>query len=149
MLITEVGRLSETWEQLNKQNHSKILDVAQYDIRLERMATERAKANQKYFASEREKEALANQSNTYLRLSNNQKAAITVLESERRAFVSKLANAEKELVEHQAAEKLLEKKISDIEREKNERAAAYAALQKQFVEVCISTIDLSSPMFGR
>lgn len=135
MLISEVGRLSETWEQLNKQNHSKILEIAQYDVRLERMATERAKANQKYFASEREKEALANQSNTYLRLSNNQKAAISLLESERRAFTSKLANAEKELVERQAAERLLKKKISDIEREQNERAAAYLALQKQFAEV--------------
>lgn len=135
MLISEVGRLSETWEQLNKQNHSKILELAQYDVRLERMATERAKANQKYFASEREKEALANQSNTYLRLSNNQKAAISILESERRAFVNKLANAEKELVEHQAAENLLEKKINDIERERSEKIAAYAALQKQFAEV--------------
>lgn len=135
MLISEVGRLSETWEQLNKQNHSKILELAQYDVRLERMATERAKANQKYFASEREKEALANQSHTYLRLSNTQKAAITILEDERRALVNKLANADKELVEHQSAESLLEKKISDIERERSEKAAAYAALQKQFSEV--------------
>lgn len=135
MLISEVGRLSETWEQLNKQNHSKILDLAQYDVRLERMATERAKANQKYFASEREKEALVNQSNTYLRLSNNQKAAISILESERRAFVTKLATCERELVAHQAAETLLEKRISEIERERSEKAAAYAALQKQFAEV--------------
>lgn len=134
MLISEVGRLSETWEQLNKQNHSKILDLAQYDVRLERMATERAKANQKYFASEREKEALVNQSNTYLRLSNNQKAAISILESERRAFVTKLATCERELVAHQAAETLLEKRISEIERERSEKAAAYAALQKQFAE---------------
>lgn len=142
MLISEVGRLSETWEQLNKQNHSKILDLAQYDIRLERMATEKAKANQKYFAAEREKEALTNQSNTYLRLSNNQKATISILESERRAFMNKLANAEKEVVEREAAARLLEKRIGDVEREKNERVASHAALQRQFTEVGCQTTEL-------
>lgn len=135
MLISEVSRLSETWEQLNKQNQSKVFDLAQYDVRLERMATEKAKANQKYFASEREKEALTNQSNLYHRLSTNQKAVIAQLEEEKRALTNKLVNAERELAERQAAEGLLKTKIKDLEKIKDAHTSEFTTLQRQFDEV--------------
>lgn len=135
MLISEVSRLSETWEQLNKQNQSKVFDLAQYDVRLERMATEKAKANQKYFASEREKEALTNQSNLYHRLSTNQKAVIAQLEEEKRALTSKLVNAERELAERQAAEGLLKTKIKELEKIKDAHTSEFTTLQRQFEEV--------------
>lgn len=99
------------------------------------MATEKAKANQKYFASEREKEALTNQSNLYHRLSNNQKAVIAQFEEEKRALTSKLVNAEKELAERQTAEDLLKAKIKEVERARDLHTSEHAVLQRQFDEV--------------
>lgn len=135
MLIAEVSKLSETWEQLNKQNQSKVFELAQYDVRLERMATEKAKANQKYFASEREKEALTNQSNVYQRLSNQQKGAINLLENEKHALLNKLTNAEKELQEHQTAQNLFDKKISELVKTAEEHKAKAVTSEKQLEEV--------------
>jgi E3 ubiquitin-protein ligase BRE1 len=135
MLISEVSRLSETWEQLNKQNQSKVLDVAQYDLRLERLANEKAKANQKYFASEREKEALTTQVTLYTRLSTNQKGVIEKLEREQQALSEKSLNAEKELAERIKAEQMLEGIIKRVQQELTDLQTKWTALRQQFDNV--------------
>ena len=137
MLITEVTRLSEAWEHLNTQNHSKILELAQYDARLERAAAEKSKSTQKYFASEREKEALNNQVNVYNRLTQTQKAALEKLEEVRRALHGKLANAEKEIAENEKAVKVHQDKIGSLGQEKSRLEHQNGSLQKQTAEVSI------------
>ena len=135
MLITEVTRLSEAWEHLNTQNLSKILDLAQYDTRLERAAAEKSRTTQKYFASEREKEALISQVNIYTRLTQTQKGAYDKLEEEKRALYGKLANAENEISEHEKAAKMHQDKIGSLGLEKGKLDFQNGSLSKQLSEV--------------
>ena len=137
MLISEVTRLSETWEALNAQNQNKILELAQYDMRLERLAVERTKAHQKYYAVEREKEALVAQIAISEKVTKAQKVNLDRSEDERRSIESKLALVEKELSEAKKARietenmhKSAKRSQQDAEYHKKSAEMAHGAAQK-------------------
>lgn len=109
MLISEVTRLSETWEALNSQNGNKVFELSQYDARLERLAVERTKAHQKYYAVEREKEALLAQIAIGEKLTKAQKTNLERGEEERRHLVHTVEVLEKEVAQHRLARSQAEK----------------------------------------
>jgi len=56
-LYTEIERLSALWENLDKQVKDKVFDLAAVEERIQKAATEKAKADNKYFATMRQKDA--------------------------------------------------------------------------------------------
>jgi E3 ubiquitin-protein ligase BRE1 len=56
-LYTEIERLSALWENLDKQVKDKVFDLAVMEERIQKAATEKAKADNKYFATMRQKDA--------------------------------------------------------------------------------------------
>jgi len=56
-LYTEIERLSALWENLDKQVKDKVFDLAIMEERVQKAATEKAKADNKYFATMRQKDA--------------------------------------------------------------------------------------------
>lgn len=101
MLVAEVSKLSEVWDTLNKQNRDKILELAQYERRIEQISMEKQKAIQKYFACEREKEAIANEREAHMRVAASAKAAIELMREEERSLNAKITAAELEITKRQ------------------------------------------------
>ncbi|WRT70184.1 uncharacterized protein IL334_007178 [Kwoniella shivajii] len=57
-LYTEVEGLSKLWETLDQTVHSKVFELKDGELRISRLNTEKAKADNKYFSAMRAKEAV-------------------------------------------------------------------------------------------
>ena len=57
-LYTEVEGLSKLWEGVERTVHSKVFDLKDNELKMGRLATEKAKADNKYFQAMRAKEAI-------------------------------------------------------------------------------------------
>ncbi|KAK8853258.1 E3 ubiquitin-protein ligase BRE1 [Kwoniella newhampshirensis] len=57
-LYSEVEGLSKLWEGLDQTIHSKVFELKDGELRISRLTTEKAKADNKYFAAMRSKEAV-------------------------------------------------------------------------------------------
>ncbi|KAI9456516.1 BRE1 E3 ubiquitin ligase-domain-containing protein, partial [Lactarius psammicola] len=60
-LYDEIGKLSTAWESLQAQVTSKVFDLAAAEERIMRVNLDKAKADNKFFAAMREKEAVENE----------------------------------------------------------------------------------------
>lgn len=57
-LYTEVDGLAKLWEGLEKTYNSKVFELKDGEMKMSRLATEKAKADNKYFQAMRTKEAI-------------------------------------------------------------------------------------------
>ena len=140
MLISEVTRLSETWEVLNRQNQNKVFDLAQYDARLELAARDRGRANQKYFASEREKETLVAQLTIADKMKGVQKTAIERQKEEAVALRARLADAELDLAKLRAEVAKGEQAVTEARREQTRSETRLEGAEKAAQEVRVASL---------
>lgn len=85
MLITEVDRLSSAWQTLDVQNRDKVLNLIQHEEKVARILSEKAKADNRYFAAMRAKEALAAENLVLNKTSDKQSKAIAACEEAAKA----------------------------------------------------------------
>lgn len=131
MLVAEVSRLSEAWDTLNKQNHDKIFDLAGYEKKLEQYSIDKQKATQKYFASERDKEAILQQHKSLSLAKEQQAKVLEVQEATQRALHAQLASLKSEVAEHQSLLTEAEQKISEKTSMINKEAAAADSARRE------------------
>ncbi|KAI0675260.1 BRE1-domain-containing protein [Trametes maxima] len=95
-IYSELDKLSTAWEALDKQVKSKVYDLAALEDRVAKAAIERAKAENKFYAAVRDKDAV---------------------EFERKNLARNLDKAGKALDKLTQSEKHLEGRIRDLDRE--------------------------------
>ena len=139
MLISEVTRLSEAWTQLDSQNSSKIFDLAHHERLIQQYVSEKTKAQNKYFQSERDKEAVGQQVEVYTRLAKQQKAVITSLNEEKISNAKRLRMLEEELSLRENVVKQHKEKLDSLEQDDKKRALEYNAQLKVAADVSVRT----------
>ncbi|KEI39745.1 uncharacterized protein L969DRAFT_75161 [Mixia osmundae IAM 14324] len=97
MLVSEIERLSAAWQALDEQNRSKVLDMVNYEDRLGKAAADKAKADNRYFAAMREKEAVAQDRDFVTRLKDKQAISLKELADSQAALSTRLSDAEDEI----------------------------------------------------
>lgn len=85
MLITEVDRLSSAWQTLDTQNRDKVLSLMQHEEKTARLLSEKAKADNRYFAAMRAKEALTAENLVLSKTSEKQSKALAASEEASKA----------------------------------------------------------------
>lgn len=106
MLINEVERLSAAWQMLDEQNRDKVLNLVLYEEKLTKLVTEvgltlrlktianvaaqKSKADNKYFAAMRAKEALLGENQVLTKAAERQTKAIEALNDTKAALLEQL-----------------------------------------------------------
>ncbi|KAI0328649.1 BRE1-domain-containing protein [Cubamyces sp. BRFM 1775] len=109
-LFAELDKLSAAWENLDRQVNSKVYDLSTLEERVQKAGVERAKAENKFYAAVRDKEAIDN---------------------ERKNLVRNLDKAGKALDKLAANEKALNTRIHDLEKEISLSRKAVEALKEE------------------
>ena len=125
---------------MNRQNQNKVFDLAQYDARLELAARDRGRANQKYFASEREKETLVAQLTIADKMKVVQKTAIERQKEEAVALRARLADAELDLAKLRADVAKGEQAVLEAKREQTRSETRLEGAEKAAQEVCAAFV---------
>ncbi|KAI0775654.1 BRE1-domain-containing protein [Trametes elegans] len=115
-LYTEVDRLSVAWEALDRQVKRKVYDLAALEERLLRTNTERAKAENKFYAAVRDKEAHETERKNLARHLEKANKAMDKLK-EQDDNLAKQTRAAKKEVEH----------WQQLAKSQQEQAALYVA----------------------
>ncbi|KAJ8462214.1 hypothetical protein ONZ51_g11039 [Trametes cubensis] len=109
-LFAELDKISAAWENLDRQVNSKVYDLSALEERVQKAGVERAKADNKFYAAVRDKEAIDN---------------------ERKNLVRNLDKAGKALDKLAASEKALNTRVHDLEREISLSRKAMDALKEE------------------
>ncbi|KAF8518778.1 hypothetical protein JB92DRAFT_2901673 [Gautieria morchelliformis] len=119
-LFSEIERLSAAWEALDRQNKAKVFDMDAMDVKLQKMAGEKAKADNKYFGAMRQKEAAEAERKACSRtLEKLQKTVDRFTEAEK-GYASKMANLEKEITLHKSCGDTIGGQVAQLERQGQE-----------------------------
>lgn len=97
MLSDEVDRLSAAYDQLERQAESRVTNVARLEDKILRLTTEKAKADNKYFAAMRAKDALDAEKRALTRSAERQTKVIERYMDTERALQAQIQLAEKEV----------------------------------------------------
>ncbi|KAH8920247.1 BRE1-domain-containing protein [Atractiella rhizophila] len=122
MLYGEVDRLSAAWQTLDEQCSNKVFTLVGLEEKVAKLLTEKAKADNRYFAAMRAKEALQGENQVLNRLTDKQQKAVeSTLESNKTISAS----------------------LTNIEQELNQQRVAYRTLQSRFEELTLQSQDLT------
>ncbi|PVG02505.1 hypothetical protein CPB86DRAFT_697268 [Serendipita vermifera] len=129
-LYTEIERLSALWESLDKQLKNKIFDLSVMEEKLGKSATEKAKADNKYFATMRELEAQKTVRSTQAREITKQAKFIERLAETEKSLTAQVHNLEKENLQLQKLISTRDLSISES-RQQAERNQGLLELETQ------------------
>lgn len=139
-LMMEIESLGKAWAGLEEQNKNKVLDLVAKEEQLQRLSAEKAKADQKYFAVMKAKDAALADAQALRRSSKKQTEVIERLSEVERTLTQQLSLQEKELSATRQAIELGSNKynmlvqqhnetLNQLETSKREHSAAAALLQ--------------------
>ncbi|GAA5856425.1 hypothetical protein JCM9279_001716 [Rhodotorula babjevae] len=142
MLYGEIDRLSAAWQSLDEQNASKVFNLAALEDKVQRLSADKAKADNRYFATMRQKDALSGESAVLQKLAEKQQQKIESQAEVQRALGQQLAHAEKEISMHQNNVRAWQEQNSDFKR-KN------AELQLRSEQTTLQVAELTSRLNDR
>ncbi|ORX40542.1 BRE1 E3 ubiquitin ligase-domain-containing protein [Kockovaella imperatae] len=117
-LYTEVEGLSKLWEGLDKTAHSKVFDLKDTELKMGRLATEKAKADNKYFQAMRTKEAIDVECKTAQRSVEKQLKMLDKAQEVEKALNAQLATHEKGLTALKTEAMDLQRRLASVSSEK-------------------------------
>ncbi|GAA6052195.1 hypothetical protein JCM3770_000790 [Rhodotorula araucariae] len=120
MLYGEIDRLSAAWQSLDEQNASKVFNLAALEDKIQRLSADKAKADNRYFATMRQKDALGGETAVLQKLAEKQQQKIESQAEVHRALSQQLAQAEKEISMHQSNVRAWQEQNSDFKRKNAE-----------------------------
>ncbi|BGP40652.1 E3 ubiquitin-protein ligase bre1 [Rhodotorula kratochvilovae] len=120
MLYGEIDRLSAAWQSLDEQNASKVFNLAALEDKIQRLSADKAKADNRYFATMRQKDALGGETAVLQKLAEKQQQKIESQAEVQRALSQQLAHAEKEISMHQNNVRAWQEQNSDFKRKNTE-----------------------------
>ncbi|KAL7409085.1 BRE1 E3 ubiquitin ligase-domain-containing protein [Mrakia frigida] len=116
-LYGEVERLSKSWEDVANQANSKVLNLKEMEEKVSKLATEKAKADNKYFAAMRTKEAVEVERKVAQRNVEKQIKVLEKLSESERNLTTQLSLQEKEATILKASIRQFKDRIMELERE--------------------------------
>ncbi|GAA5830964.1 hypothetical protein JCM5353_004455 [Sporobolomyces roseus] len=120
MLYGEIDRLSAAWSALDEQNSSKVFNLANLEDKLQRLGAEKAKADNRYYATMRQKDALVSENTVLTKLAEKQQQKVESASEAQHSLSTQLAAAEKEITMHQENVRAYADQIGQIRRENAE-----------------------------
>ncbi|GAA5910720.1 hypothetical protein JCM8208_003545 [Rhodotorula glutinis] len=142
MLYGEIDRLSAAWQSLDEQNASKVFNLAALEDKVQRLSADKAKADNRYFATMRQKDALHGEAAVLQKLAEKQQQRIESQAEVQRALGQQLAHAEKEISMHQNNVRAWQEQNSEFKR-KN------AELQLRNEQTTLQVAELTSRLNDR
>ncbi|KAF7792349.1 hypothetical protein EIP86_003385 [Pleurotus ostreatoroseus] len=97
MLYAELEKLSAAWEALDRQVKSKVFDLSAMEEKVSKSNLEKAKAENKFYATMREKEAIENERKAAIRAFEKQSQAVEKLLSTEKVLLARVADLEREV----------------------------------------------------
>lgn len=139
-LYDEVDRLSAAYDALEKHASTRVTNLAKLEEKIVRLTTEKSKADNKYFAAMRAKDALEAELRTLARSAERQSKVIERYTDTEKGQQTQLMQAEKEvsalrralqthatkLAEHDRDRAVLRRRLGDAERAKASAEASAA-----------------------
>ncbi|GAA5978816.1 hypothetical protein JCM5350_004831 [Sporobolomyces pararoseus] len=119
-LYGEIDRLSAAWSALDEQNSSKVFNLVHLEEKLQRLGAEKAKADNRYFATMRQKESLVNENAILTKLAEKQQQKVDSAAEMHHSLSEQLAAAEKEITLHQDNVRAYAEQIGQLRRENSE-----------------------------
>ena len=140
-LCDEVDRLSSAYDQLDKQTSARIANVERLEDKMLRVTTEKAKADNKYFAAMRAKDALEVEKRALARSAERQAKVIERYTEAEKGLQTQVAQAEKEISALRRSLQTHTSKLAEADRDvavwrrrhadaERARAAAEASVSK-------------------
>ncbi|GAA5876334.1 hypothetical protein JCM16303_007103 [Sporobolomyces ruberrimus] len=119
-LYGEIDRLSAAWSALDEQNASKVFNLIGLEEKLQRLGAEKAKADNRYFATMRQKDSLFSENQVLTKLAEKQQQKVETASEMHHSLSQQLAAAEKEITLHQDNVRAYAEQISQLRRENTE-----------------------------
>ncbi|GAA5936008.1 hypothetical protein JCM10213_002177 [Rhodosporidiobolus nylandii] len=135
MLYGEIDRLSTAWASLDEQNASKVFNLASLEDKIQRLNADKAKADNRYFATMRQKDALSNENNVLTKLAEKQQQKVEAANELQRSLAGQLTAAEKEIILHQKNVRAYQENISQLKRDNAELTLRSEQNAKHLVEL--------------
>ncbi|KAJ3567584.1 hypothetical protein NP233_g6273 [Leucocoprinus birnbaumii] len=127
-LYSELEKITSAWETLDQQVKSKVFDLAALEERLSRSQMEKAKSDNKYYATVRDKEALENEKKQKEKLYEKQGTAVASLSEAKRNLESQIGLLNQE---YTAQKKLLESMGDHIRATEKSRTEFFAKAEME------------------
>ncbi|KAI3613432.1 hypothetical protein CBS9595_004265 [Malassezia furfur] len=118
-LYDEVDRLSAAYDALDKQANAKLVNLAKLEDKIVRLTTEKSKADNKYFAAMRAKDAIEAELRTLARSSERQGKVIERYTDTEKGLQQQLMQAEKETSALRRAVQTHATKLAEAERDRS------------------------------
>ncbi|WFD44870.1 RING-type E3 ubiquitin transferase [Malassezia psittaci] len=118
-LYDEVDRLSAAYDQLEKHADSKLVNLAKLEDKILRLTTEKSKADNKYFAAMRAKDAMEAELRTISRSSERQSKVIERYTDAEKGLQSQLTQSEKEITTLRKALQVHATKLAEHDRDRS------------------------------
>ncbi|KAF8577106.1 BRE1-domain-containing protein [Ramaria rubella] len=134
-LFSEIERLSAAWEALDRQNKAKVFDMDAMDVKLQKLAGEKAKADNKYFGAMRQKEAAEAERKASSRTVEKLQRTVERLSEAEKGFGLRLATQEKEITLHKNRGEILGDRLIHYERQVQEHRWSRDHDQKLLADV--------------
>ncbi|GAA5938425.1 hypothetical protein JCM1841_005359 [Sporobolomyces salmonicolor] len=120
MLYGEIDRLSAAWSALDEQNASKVFNLVNLEEKIQRLSAEKAKADNRYFATMRQKDALVSENAVLTKLAEKQQQKVESSTEQQHSLGQQLAAAEKEITLHQKNIRAYQDNIGGLRRDNTE-----------------------------
>ncbi|WFD32101.1 RING-type E3 ubiquitin transferase [Malassezia sp. CBS 17886] len=117
-LCEEVDRLSAAYDQLEKQADQRVANMSRLEDKILRLTTEKSKADNKYFAAMRAKDAVDTEKRALARTSERQAKAIERYGETEKALSAQLVHAEKETTALRRGLQTHAAKLAELDRDR-------------------------------
>lgn len=117
MLYAEIDRLSTAWATLDEQNSSKVFNLQHLEEKAGKLLGEKAKADNRYFATMRQKDALAAENTVLTKLAEKQQRVVDAAKEMQHSLGDQLTSAEKEITAHQHTARAYQNELEQSRRE--------------------------------
>ncbi|KAJ7594298.1 hypothetical protein C8J56DRAFT_926412 [Mycena floridula] len=134
-LYAEIDKLSAAWEILEKQVKSKVFELVDVEERLAKSALDKAKSENKYYTSMREKEAIEAERKAMSRQVEKQSKAIEKLVESERNLIALQGNLEGQLLFQRKRYDAVQNLIVDTTVKADEHDLLIAASRDQATEM--------------
>ncbi|WFD00810.1 RING-type E3 ubiquitin transferase [Malassezia yamatoensis] len=139
-LYDEVDRLSIAYDQLEKHAEMKLVNLAKLEDKILRLTTEKSKADNKYFAAMRAKDAMEAELRTVSRSAERQSKVIERYTDAEKGLQSQLTQSEKEISTLRKALQVHATKLAEHERDRSSirRRLAEVERARQYAETNVT-----------
>ncbi|KAK4703986.1 E3 ubiquitin-protein ligase BRE1, partial [Phenoliferia sp. Uapishka_3] len=122
MLYGEIDQLSTAWSTLDEQNNLKVFNLLNLEEKVQRLNAEKAKSDNRYFATMRQKDAIAAENQVLTKLAEKQQRAVDAATDLQHSLGSQLTAAEREITLQQKHVRAHQDSLAAVRRENAELA---------------------------